>query len=95
MFSFLFLNYSAEFKRYVCNKTNSEEIMKNFAKVTIFNKHMYVTKTEEVEAYSLDQLFSDIGELTSFIPSSLPSHSFPPFIPSSLPTQSFPLIMMS
>ena len=38
--------------------------MKNYAKVTIYNKHLYVTRIEEVEAYTLDQLFSDMGELT-------------------------------
>ncbi len=36
--------------------------MKNFAKVTIYNKHLYVTRKEEVEAYTLDQLFSDMGK---------------------------------
>ncbi len=39
--------------------------MKNFAKVTIYNKHLYVTRIEEVEAYTLDQLFSDMGKKAS------------------------------
>ena len=40
--------------------------MKDFAKVTIYNKHLYVTRIEEVEAYTLDQLFSDMGEFLHF-----------------------------
>ncbi len=36
--------------------------MRNFAKVTIYNKHMHITNIEEIEAYTLDQLFSDVGK---------------------------------
>ena len=39
--------------------------MKNFAKVVIFSKQPSVTRIEEVPAYTLDQLFSDIGGHTS------------------------------
>ncbi len=47
---------------YLYNLSNVDEIMKNFAQVTIFNERLSVTKIEEVEAYSLDHLFSDIGQ---------------------------------
>ncbi len=35
--------------------------MKNFARVTIYNKGISIVRIEESEGYSLDQLFSDIG----------------------------------
>ena len=35
--------------------------MSNFAQVTIYNEHLAVTKIQEIEAYTLDHLFSDIG----------------------------------
>ncbi len=41
-----------------------DEIMQNFLKVTMYSQHMYVTRVEEVAAYTLDQLFSDIGKCT-------------------------------
>ena len=47
---------------YLNNASNKEEIMKDFAQVIIYNKHLSVTQIEEVEAYTLDSLFSDIGE---------------------------------
>ena len=47
---------------YFKNKSNKEEIMKNFAQVVIYNKHLSITNIEDVAAYSLDQLFSDIGQ---------------------------------
>ena len=50
-----------EINQYLNNASNKEEILKNFARVTIYNKHLSITKIEEVEAYSLDNLFSDIG----------------------------------
>ncbi len=40
---------------------DANKMMKNFAKVTIYNERLSVTRVEEVEAYSLLQLFSDIG----------------------------------
>ena len=55
------LHCSLKFRQYVCNRTNIDEIMKNYAMVIIYNKNMYVTQIEESAAYSLDQLFSDIG----------------------------------
>ncbi len=42
--------------------SNYDEIMKNFARVTIYNKRISIIRIEESEAYSLDQLFSDIGK---------------------------------
>ncbi len=66
LYIILFLNCSELFRNYVCNDSNINEIMQNFAKVTIYNKHMYVTRIEEVASYSLDQLFSDIGYCCSF-----------------------------
>ena len=45
---------------------NAEEIMKNFAKVTIYNKRLSVTRIEEVAAYTLDNLFSDIGNKQNY-----------------------------
>ncbi len=47
---------------YLNNASNKEEIMKDFAQVIIYNKHLSITQIEEVEAYTLDSLFSDIGE---------------------------------
>ncbi len=44
------------------NPSNKQEIMKNFGQVIIYNKHLSVTRIEEVPAYTLDQLFSDMGE---------------------------------
>ena len=38
-----------------------EKVMKNYGKVTVYNERLSVTRIQEVEAYSLDQLFSDIG----------------------------------
>ena len=35
--------------------------MKNFAQVTIYNQRLSVTRIQEVEAYTLNDLFSDIG----------------------------------
>ncbi len=58
----IYLHCSVKFRQYVCNKTNMNDIMKNFAMVIIYNKNMYVTQIEESAAYSLDQLFSDIGK---------------------------------
>ncbi len=43
-----------------------DKVMTNFAKVTIYNERLSVTRVEEVEAYSLLQLFSDIGTNSSF-----------------------------
>ncbi len=39
----------------------------NFARVTIYNKHLSVTRVQQVEAYSLLDLFSDKGKSTSII----------------------------
>ncbi len=36
--------------------------MQDFARLTIYNKRLSVTKIEEVAAYPLENLFSDIGE---------------------------------
>ena len=36
-------------------------MLQNYAQVTIYSKRLSVTRVEEVEAYSLLQLFSDIG----------------------------------
>ncbi len=47
---------------YLMNPSNKQEIMKNFGQVIIYNKHLSVTRIEEVPAYTLDQLFSDMGE---------------------------------
>ncbi len=38
-----------------------EKVMKNYAKFTVYNERLSVTRIQEVEAYSLYQLFSDIG----------------------------------
>ncbi len=54
--------FSTEFYDYLNNRNNSDEIMKNFAKVTIYNKRLSITKIEESPAYTLDNLFSDIGK---------------------------------
>ncbi len=56
-----FFHFSEKFKNYLCNDSNMEEILKDFARVTIYNKRLSVVRIEEVAAYSLDQLFSDIG----------------------------------
>ncbi len=50
---------------YLQNASHKEEIMKNYARVTIYNKHLSITKIEQVAAYSLDGLFSDIGKKKS------------------------------
>ena len=42
-----------------------EEIMKNFAQVTIYNERLSVTQIEEVPAYTSSLLLSDIGKHTS------------------------------
>ena len=48
---------------FIYNTTNKEKVMSNFAQVIIYNKHLSITRIEEVAAYSLDQLFSDIGQI--------------------------------
>ncbi len=43
------------------NARNKEDIMKNFAQLIVYYKRLSITKIEEIRAYSLNQLFSDIG----------------------------------
>ncbi len=48
---------------YLSNMDNKAEIMENFARVTVFVKSLKVQKTQQVAAYTLLDLFSDIGKL--------------------------------
>ena len=52
---------------------DASKMMKNYAKVTVYNERLSVTRVQEVEAYSLLQLFSDIGNKQSFTPTPQPS----------------------
>ncbi len=49
------------FRDYVMNARNKEDIMKNFAQLIVYYERLSITKIEEIPAYSLNQLFSDIG----------------------------------
>ena len=47
------------------NKDNMEAVMENFVQVTIYNKHLSITRIEELPAYTLFNLFSDIGMVSA------------------------------
>ncbi len=47
---------------YFHNASNKNEIMQNFAQVVVYNKHLSITKVKEVAAYTLDDLFADMGK---------------------------------
>ncbi len=54
--------YRGPLASYLYNSSNKDDIMKNFAQVVIYNSRLSVTRIEEEAAYSLDALFSDIGQ---------------------------------
>ncbi len=47
---------------YLMNEDNRTEIMKDFARVTIYNERLSTTQVQQVPAYSAEDLISDIGE---------------------------------
>ncbi len=47
---------------YLSDMNNRDEIMKNFARVTIYNERLSIERVEQVEAYTGEDLISDIGE---------------------------------
>ncbi len=53
---------NANIMEYFNNASNKNEIMQNFAQVVVYNKHLSIAKVEEVAAYSLDNLFADMGK---------------------------------
>ncbi len=57
------MHCSPDLLEYVGNISNWEDIMKDFAWVRIYNERLSITKVEEVAAYSLLDLFSDIGKI--------------------------------
>ncbi len=61
-FSYNYNLFRNELEEYLFNASNKEELVKNFAQITVYNERLSVTKIQEVEAYSLDNLFSDIGK---------------------------------
>ena len=54
-------HYRDNIKAYVFDTKNMEDVMENFLQVTVYNQRLSVTKIEEVPAYTLFNLFSDIG----------------------------------
>ena len=48
--------------RYLSNKSNRQEIMENFARVTVYVKSMRGKKIEQIAAYTFIDLISDIGK---------------------------------
>ncbi len=46
---------------YLLNEDNRNEIMKDFARVTIYNERLSTTQVQQVPAYSGEDLISDIG----------------------------------
>ncbi len=54
-------SHNAQIMEYFNNASNKNEIMQNFAQVIIYNKHLSISKVVEVAAYSLDNVFADIG----------------------------------
>ena len=59
-------SHNAQIMEYFNNSSNKNAIMQNFAQVIVYNKHLSIEKIEEVPAYTLDNLFADIGKLWSF-----------------------------
>ena len=60
--------------QYLSNMDNREEILKDFARVTVYIRSLKVERTEQVVAYTFLDLISDIGKQMTFFRS--PAHSF-------------------
>ncbi len=50
---------------YLLDYTNRAEILKNFARVTVYNEKLSIERVEQVVAYTGVDLISDIGKLVS------------------------------
>ncbi len=50
---------------YLKDYTNRAEILKNFARVTVYNEKLSIERVEQVVAYTGVDLISDIGEFNS------------------------------
>ena len=48
--------------RYLSNESNRQDIMENFARVTVYKESMRVEKIEQIGAYTFIDLISDIGK---------------------------------
>ncbi len=56
------LTLAKELVDYFSNKDNKEEVMRNFARFTVYIKDLTVLTSQQVPAYSELDLLSDIGE---------------------------------